>query len=505
MEGLAGSTNLRARSCIPKPRRVQLFPWGGCATAQSGAFVCPVRVARLVAPLCLFAPVAAAQPLTRNDYALDFHRGPVQGPGRSVGLAGAYAALAEGIDGVGFNPAAYARRSPHDLAWAQPSAVLDVSFPRNNWDNSGTGGRDFADFAIVTSGLGVNLGPLGVGYQVQVQGYSITPETRDDRRVSVNLAIHRVGAGYLFDGGTLTLGAGLRVGALTIGWDAPIFGTFLPGEVAYTGVAPEFGFTWAPVNERYRVGGAFRTEVMATTEVPALATEDVRRSPAGCQPGAPGCFVVPRSVHLPWEFDLGFVYRFSDVPWNAPWVDALAERHALEARIAADRARRRAARRDDPAWEEAERAARAREARELETFGWRHRAARLAAIRDRRRRYLLIAAGLSVSGPTPRGQGIEAFIDQVAQPSGRGTVLTPRVALEGEAVENRLRLRVGSYVEPSRFEGIGARVHGTLGFDVRLFRWDALKLFDPVDIMLSGTFDVSHNYVDWGVSLGFWR
>ena len=91
MEGLAGSTNLRARSCIPKPRRVQLFPWGGCVTAQSEAFVGPVRVTRLVAPLCLFVPVAAAQPLTRNDYALDFHRGPVQGPGRSVGLAGAYA------------------------------------------------------------------------------------------------------------------------------------------------------------------------------------------------------------------------------------------------------------------------------------------------------------------------------------------------------------------------------------------------------------------------------
>lgn len=322
-----------------------------------------MRLARLVAPLCLFAPAAAAQPLTRNDYALDFHRGPVQGPGRSVGLAGAYAALAEGIDGVGFNPAAYARRSQQDVAWAQPSLVLDVSFPRNNWDNSGTGGREFADFAIVTFGVGMNLGPLGVGYQGQVQAYRITPESSTDRSVSVNLAIHRVGAGYTFDSGALTLGAGLRVGALTIGWDAPIFGTFLPGEVAYAGVAPEFGFTWAPVNERYRVGGAFRTEVVATTEVPPLAADAVRRSPAGCPPGAPGCFVVPRSVHLPWEFDLGFVYRFSDVPWNSAWIDVRAERHALEARIADDRARRLAARRDDPAWEEAERVARSREAR----------------------------------------------------------------------------------------------------------------------------------------------
>lgn len=464
-----------------------------------------MRPTPLIATLCLAVPAARAQALTGNDYALDFHRGPVQGPGRAVGLAGAFAALAEGVDGAGFNPAAYARRSDQDLAWARPTLVLDLSLPRDNWDNSGATGRQFGNFVIATVGAGVNLGPIGFGYLGQVQGYRIVPLDTTQRTVSVNLAIHRAGVGYMVDGGALTLGAGVRVGALNIGWEAPILGTFVPGEVGYVGVGPEFGFTWAPDGERYRVGGAFRAEVVATTSLPPPAAGAVRRSPDGCRAGAPGCFVVPRSVNLPWELELGFAYRFSEVPLNVRWRDLRAERGDLEDRIASDRARRLRERRDDPAWDEAERAQRAREARELASFSWRYRASRLAAVRDRRRRYLLLAAGVSVSGPTPLGQGIDAFIDQVAHPSGLGSVITPRVGVEGEAVENRLRLRVGSYIEPSRFADIGPRVHGTAGFDLRLFRWDAFKLVDPIDVMLSGTFDVSYNYVDWGISLGFWR
>lgn len=450
---------------------------------------------------------APAQPLRSNRFALDFHRGPVQGPGRAVGLAGAYTALAEGVDGAGFNPAAFGRRPDRDLAWFAPEFVLGVSFPRNNWDNSGTGGRDFVDFAIVDFGLGFNFGPLGVGYLAQVQGYNIAPQDVSERTVSVNLAIHRVGVGYMIDGGALTLGAGVRIGAMGIGWDAPIFGTFVDSEVSYVGASPEFGFTWAPRRWNLRVGAAYRAEVVARSSVFDGGDDRVQRRPSGCEPMMSGCFVIPRSVNLPWEVDLGLAWRFSAAPFNAPWRDPVAERHALRDRIARDRARRMRERETDDtdAWEIAERARRQREDQELETFGWRYRAERLAALRDRPHRYLLVAAGLSVYGPTPRGQGIEGFIDQVEQPSGRSVVLSPRVALESEVIENRLRVRVGSYIEPSRFEAIGSRVHGTVGFDLRLFRWNAFKLVDPLDFKISGTFDVSYNYVDWGFSIGFWR
>lgn len=453
------------------------------------------------------AVVAPAQPLRSNRYALDFHRGPVQGPGRAVGLGGAYTALAEGVDGVGFNPAAYGRRPDRDLAWFAPEFVVGVSFPRNNWDNSGTGGSNFVDFAIVDFGIGFNFGPLGVGYLAQVQGYNVNPQRPTERSVSVNLAIHRVGVGYMIDGGALSIGAGVRIGAMGIGWDARIFGTFVDSEVSYLGASPEFGFTWAPQRWNLRVGAAYRAEVVAQTDVFQEGDGRVQRRPNGCEPMTPGCFVIPRSVNLPWEIDLGVAWRFSAAPFNTPWRDPLGERNDLRDRIARDRARRR---RERPAgggeaWEIAERARRQREDQELESFGWRYRAERLAALRDRPHRYLLVSLGLSVFGPTPQGQGIQGFIDQIEQPSGRTPVLSPRVGLESEVVDNRLRLRVGSYIEPSRFEPIGARVHGTVGFDLRLFRWNAFKLVDPLDFKISGTFDVSYNYVDWGFSLGIWH
>lgn len=496
------------------PERDRGFNWSTtrpCASGHRGVLAALVRagfaIAVLAAAATLRGPIATAQPLRSNQFALDFHRGPVQGPGRAVGLGGAFTALAEGVDGVGFNPAAYGRRPDRELAWFAPAFVLGVSFPRNNWDNSGTGGRDFVDFAIVDFGVGFNFGPLGVGYLAQVQGYTVAPQDATERTVSVNLAIHRVGVGYMIDGGALTLGAGVRIGAMGVGWDAPIFGTFVDNEVNYVGASPEIGLTWAPQGLDLRVGAAYRAEVVARTNAFDAGDGSVLRRPNGCVAQAPGCFVIPRSVNLPWEVDLGVAWRFSAAPFNAPWRDPRAARNALRDRIARDRVRRLRARGPDDGegWDIAERARRQREDQELESFDWRYRAERLAALRDRPHRYLLVSAGLSVFGPTPRGQGIEGFIDQVEQPSGRVPVVSPRVGLETEVIDNRLRLRVGSYLEPSRFEDIGARVHGTAGFDLRLFRWNAFKIVDPIDLKLSGTFDVSYNYVDWGFSVGIWR
>ena len=45
-------------------------------------------------------PTASAQsgPITTNAYALDLSRGVVIGPGRVIGLAGAFTSLVDGID-----------------------------------------------------------------------------------------------------------------------------------------------------------------------------------------------------------------------------------------------------------------------------------------------------------------------------------------------------------------------------------------------------------------------
>ena len=75
--------------------------------------------------------------------------------------------------------------------------------------------------------------------------------------------------------------------------------------------------------------------------------------------------------------------------------------------------------------------------------------------------------------------GIESFLDRTVKRSGTSLSYSPRIGLETETAPNWLRLRAGSYLEPSRFPGNskGARVHGTLGFDEKLFPWTAFGLF----------------------------
>ena len=62
--------------------------------------------------------------------------------------------------------------------------------------------------------------------------------------------------------------------------------------------------------------------------------------------------------------------------------------------------------------------------------------------------------------------------------SGEEVSLTIRGGVEAEVIPYWLVLRGGSYLEPSRFRFSGSRVHGTTGFQVRVFKWDAFGLAD---------------------------
>ncbi|HKO91124.1 MAG TPA: hypothetical protein VJU61_08230, partial [Polyangiaceae bacterium] len=61
------------------------------------------------------------------------------------------------------------------------------------------------------------------------------------------------------------------------------------------------------------------------------------------------------------------------------------------------------------------------------------------------------------------------------------------------------------YLEPSRFATSHSRLHGTLGADIRLFRWNVFGLWpDDFNWQIGGSLDVAHNYLSWGVSLAGW-
>ncbi len=476
-----------------------------------------MRGARLCATLCLIVgPAAAQRPIEGNGFAIDNHRGPVMGPSRSVGLGGAYAALVDGVDGVVFNPAGFAARSASDLAWFSPDVTLSLNFPQRNWDNSGEAGRDFDEFNVVQFGLGLRFGQLGVGWLGTAQTFLLAARG-GERPMSVSFQIHRVGAAYQFARGEITVGVAARIGTLSMGWSADANGITAARFLEYAGASPEFGLLWRPPDRPLRLGIAWRPEVEAVASTPLVGPPPIRE-PMGCIPGRAGCFVVPRTMALPWELEINVAWMLGR-RFNHPWDDPHDARRTRRDEIVAARAQRDQTHRAalaaavDPAareelqvaWERAEPERRAAEDAELATFDWRRRADLRARLRDLRGRYLLLTAGVVLYGPVGRGQGIDAFMAQIERPSGRTTVASPRLGAEGEPIPHRLRLRVGSYLEPSRFDEVSPRVHLTGGFDLRLFRWNAFKLVAPLDLKVSMTVDYSFNYMDWGISFGFWR
>jgi hypothetical protein len=58
--------------------------------------------------------------------------------------------------------------------------------------------------------------------------------------------------------------------------------------------------------------------------------------------------------------------------------------------------------------------------------------------------------------------------------SAGGRLVSPRV---GVVIPTLLKVRAGTYVEPSRFDTSEARAHGTAGLDVKLIRWNVFGLW----------------------------
>jgi hypothetical protein len=117
-------------------------------------------------------------------------------------------------------------------------------------------------------------------------------------------------------------------------------------------------------------------------------------------------------------------------------------------------------------------------------------------------RSLTAAVDLVFTGSSENGHGIEAFGMQELQRSGRTPTVSIRGGAEFEWLPGRLRVRAGSYWEPGRFDGVGGRVHATLGADVRVFEF---HLFGLRRGRISGTADLAARYRNLAISIGFWH
>jgi hypothetical protein len=232
---------------------------------------------------------------------------------------------------------------------------------------------------------------------------------------------------------------------------------------------------------------------------------------------------MPRSVNLPWELDLGFALQGGARPMNIHWSNPRDEEDHLREEILAARTRRAIERaeilaklppeqrerraqelaRDDAALRELEE-------RELAKFTERLASRRREQFRRLPREFVLFTMGLLVTGPTEAGISLESFFTQQIVRAGAVTTFSPRAGLEAEIFPNLFRPRIGTYVEPSRFtlepDWTAFRQHFTAGFDLYLFRWAVFGLVpDGTAWRLTTAVDVSHNYWNYGLSIGIWR
>lgn len=475
----------------------------------------------LVLALCWGVAPARAQPLEDGEFNIDLVTGPVLGTGRIIGLGGNQTALAAGIDGVPWNPAAFASRVPWELDWFSYDFTVGFLLPgflggNDDFDNDGRSGR-YDGFTYWDAGLGFKLGSFGFGFLVRSQNYTVTV---GDTVVAVEFQTANTGIAQAFMDGQLIIGLAGR-GAYLYGIsDAMIGPRGVPrGErlVEFAGAGLEVGGILRLEGQPWRAG---------------LTVRDVVRSISTSDETEIGGFALPNEVRMPWEIQAGFAFQLGRRPFNTRWVEPpdweRQARHRLTlqrwererlqvarelgtetASLGNDPYRWLPRRASDPSWRAAE--AHIQEEEEenfddrVDEEDMQDDLRLLAQPRD----YWLITTEVLIVGPTENGVGIEAFLGQLSNteviPSGEKVTVQLRLGVETEPWHHRLKVRTGTYLEPSRFRGGTYRPHWTFGFDFRLFTWDLFGLLDPFDVRAGATIDLAPRYNDWGIGLGFWH
>jgi hypothetical protein len=213
-----------------------------------------------------------------------------------------------------------------------------------------------------------------------------------------------------------------------------------------------------------------------------------------CGDDCPAGFVMPQDVALPWEVRIGAAYRFSARPFNPVPVFPKKKKNKNVPRQQQTPTTTEEVPDARPGPPKADqRAAASQPAKPAE--------------RDFDRDYhggfyILVAAEVGLTGGVEDAIGTDALFEQVHERAGESLSVSPRLGLESEVWRRRLRLRAGTYWEPSRFEGHSGRMHGTFAIDVRLFDF---SLFIERSLRFSSAVDLASRYSNLLFSIGFWH
>ena len=466
-----------------------------------------------------------------SNYSIDLYQTAVYTGSRVTGLSGAYVSIAEGNDGSLQNPAAPAIRPGYSVDhfdyWigfglTAPAAVSDMDFfntGQGNTNISGSG-AGLSSYVFITPSLNLQFGTVGVGATFEMQNYSLVSSADKDSTsppsVNTSFMITHLQAAKMLNRGEWVIGAGARIASIAV--DSVTGTSQSQTQMSGASAGLELGFVYAPLWRQFRIGGTFRSPVTASV------TDDDNLPPDAngnyVIQGSSGPIYLPKQATLPWDVNVGVSYQFGERAYNIPWTEYSADLDQVLANIEAKKAKRHLdtkARRaeierfssdpetDKRLLDEEEAALDAADDRAYDTAvneRWRWRR---AGYRRMTRNYLLVSFSTVIGGLANQAIGIESFVNQVVNRSGEWIVVSPRFGLETEPIRNYVKIRGGTYIEPTRFETSTPRVHATAGFDVRLGNFDVFGLW-PQDYVwkLGAMADISRDYLIFGGSVGGW-
>lgn len=462
--------------------------------------------------------------ITTSEYAIDLFQGPIFAGTRTTGLAGAYVAIAEDVDGDLQNPASPAVRPFFSYTYFDYWLGFGLTFPATlqNMDFFNSGSTTHVanapdSFVFLTPAVNLQFGNFGIGLSLGMQQYALTappdmatPDTGDAIENTFNVIIptFHTQLAYGFDRNQLVVGVGERFVSMSVRGPRAARSAFQS-----SGMGIEVGAVWKPENKPIRLGFAYRTPIRTV----ARYSDDLLPNEQGdlvIESGDVTSYL-PKTVAVPWDVNFGFAVQFGARPMNPPWItntDMIKRKTLLHdvrkvdreeelARALATASTSEERRRIEQEFEREQAADDDELERELLDAKWRIERDLLKMNRF----YVQVAASLLITGPVEDAVGIESMVEQVVNRSGEKVVISPRLGIESGVIPDYLKLRAGTYLEPTRFAGGSARGHVTAGLDVKLAVWNVFGLW-PNDYMwrLGLGADVAHRYSTWGVTIAGW-
>lgn len=403
----------------------------------------------------LFSAVCAAQTVEPRPQRLYIDSGVLLGNPRVLALGGAYTGVAEGPGALPSNLAALAHKSPRlnrnwDIGFGINWLDVPIGSPRDRDLDNDERQDDAESSRQFLFSLMLQYGRFGMGAfwrssrQLYCRG-DCSPSTAlfaEKSHTALAAAVALGDDDFIAAFGLYAANASFSA--------RPFDGAAKDEEWNYSDTGTSFDMLWRPHRRPYRVGISVKPQVVGPWRRAAGQSAQVQGRTVF------GAVVSPASLSLgaSWRHGEGAenYNRLSPAAFNAA-LEGLREGDVPPRRTPAD-----------------------------------------APMGD-----VLVTMQLDFIAPTDNAVNFLSFVnDEAPQTVGDRAYVVLRAGMEHDAIPHRLRLRGGTYVEPSVFHGVNPRPHLTGGAEVFLFNY-----FD--DWAVTTSFDVAPRYYNFGLSVGFWR